>query len=552
MWARMLMVLFSTLALLAIVQPVSSPDARIKRVNAPILSGTDPASPADNNSPRVMGSAAGGTTVRLFGTSDCSGPPLATGTASAFASPGLTVSVGDNSTTSFRATSTDATKRTSPCSTNSVTYVENSGPPAGSVLRPDSVVTSDWTLGGGATSAWEALNDAVTQPTPVPAEQFIYESAPGSVTEVGLTNQQLGGVAPTDGKAWFYGNVAPGASVQVDVVWGGAVRASSTISGGSLGAPYAWRAISAVPPTQSAADDLRLRFTLSSGSSSGSNLFATYFELLTGSNPATPPNGATLAEDTASSQDPLPFWGSIDCESASRHQQVSVGGDPHPKANGAPQGNSSFRRLTALDGDDFYGERCELGRNDHRIGTTVFYHEGDRRVTYLSIRLPSNFPPSTPDWQKVMQMKQTHPSDNGGGTPVLSLGAYDGKWMLFNSDSAGPSGNDHAIWEAPVQTGVWIRFAFDIVYSQSASKGSIQVYVDTNGDNDFADASEQSSVIRTYTLKYETGTNTSDGLAAGQSIPSHLRAGIYHNSAIACPSPSGCSVDLDNVQVVAP
>ncbi len=54
------------------------------------------------------------------------------------------------------------------------------------------------------------------------------------------------------------------------------------------------------------------------------------------------------------------------------------------------------------------------------------------------------------------------------------------------------------------------------------------------------------------TLKRETTGGTDDGIAPGESIPSHLRVGIYHNPAIACPPPSGCSTQVDNVQVVRP
>jgi hypothetical protein len=50
------------------------------------------------------------------------------------------------------------------------------------------------------------------------------------------------------------------------------------------------------------------------------------------------------------------------------------------------------------------------------------------------------------------------------------------------------------------------------------------------------------------TLRAETaGTGYSD-YEVGESIPDHLRAGIYQNPNYSCPS--GCSVDVDNVQVV--
>jgi large repetitive protein len=101
----------------------------------PTLSGTDPASPANNNSPKVKGTATAGTTVRLYKaatTSDCTAANLvATGTAAEFASPGFEVSVPDDSSTRFRATATDSAGNTSACSTSSKVYVEDSTPPPG-------------------------------------------------------------------------------------------------------------------------------------------------------------------------------------------------------------------------------------------------------------------------------------------------------------------------------------------------------------------------------------------------------------------------------------
>ena len=58
--------------------------------------------------------------------------------------------------------------------------------------------------------------------------------------------------------------------------------------------------------------------------------------------------------------------------------------------------------------------------------------------------------------------------------------------------------------------------------------------------------------MRTDTLKVETAGSGDDGVGAGASIPSHLRAGIYHDSAIDCNAPLGCQVDLDNIQIARP
>jgi hypothetical protein len=92
----------------------------------PTLSSTNPKSPANNNSPKVLGSAESGSTVKLYTNATCTGSPAVTGSAAAFASPGLTVSVADNSTTTYYATATDAAANTSACSTSSITYEESS------------------------------------------------------------------------------------------------------------------------------------------------------------------------------------------------------------------------------------------------------------------------------------------------------------------------------------------------------------------------------------------------------------------------------------------
>ncbi len=93
---------------------------------APALTGTSPASPANDTSPEIIGTAEASSTVRLYATSNCSGTVAAEGPAATLASPGLTVTVIDGSTTSFSATATDNAGNVSPCS-NSISYIEQSG-----------------------------------------------------------------------------------------------------------------------------------------------------------------------------------------------------------------------------------------------------------------------------------------------------------------------------------------------------------------------------------------------------------------------------------------
>ena len=83
---------------------------------APLLESTVPVSPANNNNPRIRGTAEAGSTVRIYAGAACAGTPVATGTSAALESPGMAVSVPDNSTSNFSATATDAALNESSCS----------------------------------------------------------------------------------------------------------------------------------------------------------------------------------------------------------------------------------------------------------------------------------------------------------------------------------------------------------------------------------------------------------------------------------------------------
>jgi hypothetical protein len=262
-----------------------------------------------------------------------------------------------------------------------------------------------------------------------------------------------------------------------------------------------------------------------------------------------PPAGTPLLTDTSADSNPRGIWGSIECQNDGRHQRPVLDGEPRLAVDGQPLGTTAHRRLTVFDGDDFSGERCELGLNDWETGPTALYHEGERRITYVSLRLPQSFPLEANAWQTVTQMKQAQPSDAGGGPPVVELSAYSGQWVL--SVSTGDTADDWTRWTASASRNVWTRFALDVVYSQNPAIGSVKLYADLNGDGDSTDPGEQSAVEHGTTLKRETAeVGPPDGITEGESIPSHLRVGIYHNASIPCPG--GCSIDVDSVQVVAP
>ena len=65
--------------------------------------------------------------MKLYTTAGCTGAPVAQASTAVFGTPGITVSVPDNTTTSFRATATDAAGN-APGAPPAFTYVEDSTP----------------------------------------------------------------------------------------------------------------------------------------------------------------------------------------------------------------------------------------------------------------------------------------------------------------------------------------------------------------------------------------------------------------------------------------
>ena len=86
-----------------LVSTGNSPDLELGPP-APKLEGTNPVSPAASTAPKILGEAKAGSTVKLYTTSNCSGEPVAHGSAAQLASPGISISVGAGETAKFWAT----------------------------------------------------------------------------------------------------------------------------------------------------------------------------------------------------------------------------------------------------------------------------------------------------------------------------------------------------------------------------------------------------------------------------------------------------------------
>ncbi len=121
-------------------QQVSDPPS------TPDVTAVNPASPADDNLPHIIGSADPGSTVSIFTNAGCSGSPVGEGSATIFADGGIQVGVADNSATTFYARASWA-ELPSACSSTAVTYQEITGPP---VTPPGGGEGASGGTGGGA------------------------------------------------------------------------------------------------------------------------------------------------------------------------------------------------------------------------------------------------------------------------------------------------------------------------------------------------------------------------------------------------------------------
>jgi hypothetical protein len=146
----------------------------------PTLEKTVPASPNPSTTPTIVGKAADGALVKIYKTFDCSGEPVAQGTAEELASPGLTVTtpVAVGSTTSFRATA-EAEGVVSVCS-SAISYKQEDPPPPPPPPGEEGTGgggggtggTGGSTGGSGGTSGGGITRGGITYVTPIPRITF--------------------------------------------------------------------------------------------------------------------------------------------------------------------------------------------------------------------------------------------------------------------------------------------------------------------------------------------------------------------------------------------
>jgi len=197
-------------------------------------------------------------------------------------------------------------------------------------------------------------------------------------------------------------------------------------------------------------------------------------------------------------------WASASC--ASTERLTSIGS---PVARG-----SRAYRFEVRDGDDAYGERCELGHgNPTRAGFPLF-NEGDERWISWKVYLPRDFPIGTSRWNVINQWKQL----GALGTPALSMEVKNNRFYLMNSNTNGDSCCTVPRWSGPARHDRWVSFTMHVKFSPNRSVGFVELYGDLDGRG--------KKLLR----KLHTHTMKSDG--SGRAVPSHSRIGIYRDPSI--------------------
>jgi hypothetical protein len=197
-------------------------------------------------------------------------------------------------------------------------------------------------------------------------------------------------------------------------------------------------------------------------------------------------------------------WANYSCESGDRVQEV---------ASPAAQGKRAYR-IEVRDGDDSYGERCELGQANPTRGDFPLFQEGQERWIGYQVYLPEDLNTDLDAWTVIMQLKQL----GSLGTPAVAMDFENGHFIFMTSDTNHESSGCDWWWQHPVVKGRWIKFLYHIKFSPDRNVGWTELYSDIDGDG------VKQVMPRTHML-----TMKQEG---GKAVPSHSRIGLYRDPKI--------------------
>lgn len=236
-------------------------------------------------------------------------------------------------------------------------------------------------------------------------------------------------------------------------------------------------------------------------------------------------------------------WADVSCESASRVKQVK---------SPAAQGKRAYR-IRLKEGDDSYGERCELemantsSRNIDRVGgSRVLFQNGTESWIAQQIMLDRDDYafcgtecPLDYDGGLVQQLKQT----GSCGTPANGIVTRDlpkvGVVLEHRNSAESDCGNAtmKSLWRVPIRRGAWVRILQHVRWSTDPGTGYIATWINGRpvqpslaGNSKRVTRANDEVRIHTWTLKQGPGV---DRLRQCVSAPcAHLRNGVYRNSTV--------------------
>jgi hypothetical protein len=233
-------------------------------------------------------------------------------------------------------------------------------------------------------------------------------------------------------------------------------------------------------------------------------------------------------------------WVSYSCADRSRFSQVTS-----PVA----QGQRAYR-IEVRDGDDSYGERCELDNGNtsaSRLHRDILFHRGQEVWIAFQTYLPVDFsfasdgvPVSFPgDGGLLMQLKQL----GSCGTPALGIVTGKGVYAMRNSAGNGcESGSMRSLWTVPMVLGRWVRWLVHVKFHTDPEVGYTQTWYDPDGLGlrpivPRLDLGKPVEGNRIYTHTQKSPTDHPDPACPPDDDCSHARIGIYRDADV-----SGTSV----------
>ena len=225
-------------------------------------------------------------------------------------------------------------------------------------------------------------------------------------------------------------------------------------------------------------------------------------------------------------------WVDYSCQDRSRFAQVT---------DRVAQGGRAYR-IEVHDGDDSYGERCELdnGNTDaKRLASQMLFHDGQEAWIAFQTYLPLDFsfaPDGAPvsmknDGGLIMQLKQL----GSCGTPALGIVSSRTVFALRNSAGATcESGPMRSLWRVPMVLGHWVKWLQHVRFSTDDSIGFVETWYDPDGLGlrqiiPVADFGNRVVGNRIYTHTQKSPTGHPDPACPADDTCSHARIGIYRD-----------------------